>query len=702
MDATLSLKRTTQRGSQRGLGLFPKVATTRADQQRVSLPDLGDEVHNPFVLPKFALANPPTFHTRPPDLRLPLIQGFQQDNDPLPIMRPFPTSADSINSQEAYPPIDGTRTTSSSEGHDEEFATAGGNRDYEKSGGVVHLERTHTGSTMQTLAKTATGQAQIGADEDPRINAKTFLACLAISFLWTGSQVPLYMLLVSNNFTLADVGGADVQVWFILAPLAALATTAPLAGSIADLFGRRWTILIGGNFLIVGLILYGTSHNVTQIIISLPFSGIGAALLEINALAAVNEIAPNKLRGFYTSMLIWTIVPFFPLGIYALELADNATWRWNVWIPLMWCVIGQVMTFFFYRPPPRRFFGKELSQSQKMGKIDWIGVFLSFCGIILFLFGLGCGGYTAPWKSATTLVPLFLGFGLLLVLGFYETIARNPLFPPKMFKNARVFTLTLIITAIAGANFFSILILWPKYILSTFYGRPIAYQGLLIMSQTMGTLFGAGFFSWTITKFKGAIRIQMMLSCILMIAGLGGLYGVNERQPYFAGLCVFIGGVGVGGIIVPASVITQLCSPDEYLGTVTALTFIARVIGGAVGFTVYYYVLNNRATFLFNSYATNKAALAAISILLGVGLDQAQIVTALGLFGIDDTKNLLKTPGITPEIIDKVMLASTPIWAEAFGTVWIITVAFSGVGLICAAFLGDVSKYMTNHRAVHI
>lgn len=565
------------------------------------------------------------------------------------------------------------------------------------------LTRTNTGTSMAMLTPSATGQAHIGEDEDPRIDAKTFLACLAISFLWTGSQVPLYMLLTSNNYTLADVGGADVQVWFILAPLLALAATAPVAGSVADLFGRRWTILGGGAFLILGLILYGTAHSVTQIIISLPFSGIGAALLEINALAAVNEIAPNKLRGFYTSMLIWTIVPFFPLGIYALELAEHATWRWNVWIPLVWCVIGQVMTFFFYHPPPRAFLGKELTRSQKFSRIDWLGILLSLSGLVLFLFGLACGGYTAPWKSATTLVPLLLGACLLGLLGYWQTLARNPVFPPKMFKNARVFTLTLIITAVAGANFFSILILWPKYIQSTFYGRAIAYEGLLIMSQTIGTLFGAGFFSWTITRFKGSIRPQMALSCLLMMGGLGGLRGVSENQPWLAGLLIFIGGVGVGGIIVPASVITQLCSPDEYLGTVTALTFIARVVGGAIGFTVYYYVLNHRVTLLLESYNTNTDALAAITILLKAGIaDPAKITTALVEFGNNDAKRLLATPGITQDTIRQLSLATRPIWAQGFGTMWTVTIAFSGLGLICSAFLGDVSKYMTNHRAVHL
>lgn len=564
------------------------------------------------------------------------------------------------------------------------------------------LERTNTGSTMQPIAQTATGQALIGQDEDPRIDSKTFFACLAISFLWTGSQIPLYMLLVSNNFVLAEIGGASIQSWFILAPLAALAATAPVAGTVADIFGRRWTILVGGLFLIIGLVLYGTSHTVTQLIVSLPFSGVGAALLEINALAAVNEIAPNKLRGFYTSMLIWTIVPFFPLGIYALEIANHTTWRWNVWIPLVWCAIGLVMTFFYYRPPPRQFLGHELTRQQKFARIDYLGTFLSLAGVILFLFGLASGGYKAPWASALVLVPLILGVVLLLVMAGWETVARYPIFPPGMFKNTRVFVLTLIITAIAGANFFSVLILWPKYILSAFYGHSIAYQGLLIMSQTMGTLFGAGFFSWTITRFQGSIRPQMALSCILMGVGLGSIKAVHANQPWAAGLCVFIGGVGIGGIIVPASVITQLCSPDEFLGTVTALTFVARVLGGGIGYTVFYHVLNVEVTRLLNDL-TRKDTLAIINIVLGVGItNTAEISAFLTKFSLNDEKGLLKYPGVTHATIDKLSVAATSIWADGFGYVWLVTVAFSGVGLICSLFLGNVTKYMTNHRAVRI
>ena len=564
------------------------------------------------------------------------------------------------------------------------------------------LEKIHTGSSGKTLAKTATGQAQIGADEVTKIEKKTFIACLALSFLWTGSQIPLYMLLVCIDFTLADVGGADIQVWFVLGPLLALAATAPIAGSISDIFGRRWTVLIGGFGLIIGLILLGTSKVPGQQLASFPFTGIGAALLEINALAAVNEIAPNKLRGFYTSMLIWTIIPFAPLGIYALELSVHDTWRWNVWIPLIWASIGQVLTFFFYKPPPRVFQGHVFSKIEKLQRLDWVGFFLSVAGVTLFLFGLGCGGYTAPWKSATTIVPLVLGFFIMVLLFVWEArFAAHPLIDTRVFANLRVFVLTLIITAVAGANFFSILILIPKYIFSVYPLLPTARQGVLIMAQTIGTLFGAGLFSATITRFHGSIRPQMMLSCILMMAGLGSIAALGPNHEHLLGFCIFLGALGVGGIIVPASVVTQLCTPDEFLGTVTAITFVARVLGGAIGFAVYYYILNSHATANFGDLK-NPDSLRLISYLIGRGFTIPELTVFLQKLAIRDLKYIhVNIPKATETVILFSDAFATNIWVKSFRDVWLSTLGFSGVGLVASIFLGDVRKYMTGHVAVH-
>jgi hypothetical protein len=53
---------------------------------------------------------------------------------------------------------------------------------------------------------------------------------------------------------------------------------------------------------------------------------------------------------------------------------------------------------------------------------------------------------------------------------------------------------------------------------------------------------------------------------------------------------LIIGGFGIGGIVVPASIITTIICPDDLIATIAALTLSIRVIGGAVGYAVYYNV----------------------------------------------------------------------------------------------------------------
>ena len=49
-----------------------------------------------------------------------------------------------------------------------------------------------------------------------------------------------------------------------------------------------------------------------------------------------------------------------------------------------------------------------------------------------------------------------------------------------------------------------------------------------------------------------------------------------------------LAGLGIGGIVVPASIITTIICPDDLIATIAALTLAIRVLGGAIGYTVYY------------------------------------------------------------------------------------------------------------------
>lgn len=52
-------------------------------------------------------------------------------------------------------------------------------------------------------------------------------------------------------------------------------------------------------------------------------AGAGAGVSELTALAVTSELAPTRKRGAYVAVLIFTILPFVPSGVYAQLIAGE-------------------------------------------------------------------------------------------------------------------------------------------------------------------------------------------------------------------------------------------------------------------------------------------------------------------------------------------------------------------------------------------
>lgn len=83
---------------------------------------------------------------------------------------------------------------------------------------------------------------------------RKLLAFVALSFLWTGSQIPIYLFGAIPPYIYADIGGADRWTWMTLANILALASVCPFVGSLSDMFGRRYIALAGASLVILGMV----------------------------------------------------------------------------------------------------------------------------------------------------------------------------------------------------------------------------------------------------------------------------------------------------------------------------------------------------------------------------------------------------------------------------------------------------------------
>lgn len=96
--------------------------------------------------------------------------------------------------------------------------------------------------------------------------------------------------------------------------------------------------------------------------------------------------------------------------------------------------------------------------------------------------------------------------------------AKYPIFPKRLNKEPRTLILTLIITFISGANFFSVLMFWPTESFNV-YGHDPVQVGIRSLPIGFGILSGACIVLVLLSVFRGHNKELLIVSSVLMTAG---------------------------------------------------------------------------------------------------------------------------------------------------------------------------------------
>jgi hypothetical protein len=143
---------------------------------------------------------------------------------------------------------------------------------------------------------------------------------------------------------------------------------------------------------------------------------------------------------------------------------------------------------------------------------------------------------------------------------------------------------------------------------------------------------------------------------------------------------------------------TTIICPDDLIATVTALTLAIRVIGGSVGYCVYYNVFVNK-------FVPNVTRLIGGTMELELGITNVTYIGAAIEYTASSLLPLIQTiPGIAGNqtAYDMVVLAGQLAYAESYKYVYYTSIAFGSVSIIAACLLGDIGNYMDDHVAVII
>jgi MFS family permease len=161
-----------------------------------------------------------------------------------------------------------------------------------------------------------------------------------------------------------------------------------LVGSISDVIGRRWFLIGGQIFGIVGAVLGGSSRNISMLVGASVFTGIGAAC-QLTYPLLVMEIVPNKYRGWAQGIITLSVLPSLGFGpIVGRAIIESWGWRGTYWVSAIINGIGLVLLFVFYFPPNFVDLQDKKSAWQQAKEIDYLGFVLYAGSIICILLGL--------------------------------------------------------------------------------------------------------------------------------------------------------------------------------------------------------------------------------------------------------------------------------------------------------------------------
>jgi MFS family permease len=168
---------------------------------------------------------------------------------------------------------------------------------------------------------------------------------------------------------------------------------------LSDIFGRRWFIVGTSVLGLIGNVIAATAQSVNALIVANVFNG-PAASGQLSFSVIIGELVPNRARGPYNVIVLFSSMPFAVFGpviARAFIQHTEGSWRWSYYLGIILSGMSIILYFLFYSPPTYALLHvNDKTQLQQVKTLDFVGVFLYSAGLVLFLMGVSWGGSSYP------------------------------------------------------------------------------------------------------------------------------------------------------------------------------------------------------------------------------------------------------------------------------------------------------------------
>jgi EmrB/QacA subfamily drug resistance transporter len=371
-----------------------------------------------------------------------------------------------------------------------------------------------------------------------------------------------------------DLGFSDEnRQWIITAYALSFGSLLLLGGRIADLFGRKWTFIVGLLGFAGASALGGAAQSFGLLVGARALQGAFAALLAPAALSLLattftDPAERGKAFGIYGAIAGAGGAFGLLLGGALTEVLD---WRWCLYVSILFAVPAAVggLRLLHHTPAPSR------------PRLDIPGTIVASSGLFALVFGLA-RAESHGWGDPVTLA--FLAGAVVLLVGFVALQRRvaHPLLPLRVVTDRNRGGAFLAI-GIAGAGVFGVFLFLTFYLQTTKGLSPLE-TGLAFLPMNLAIIVTATLVN---TKVLARTGPRPLIPTGMVLAGIGMvlLTGIGVDTAYASHVLpsLLLTGVGFGLVVAPSFATATLGVPRQDTGVASAMVSTSQQIGGSIG-----------------------------------------------------------------------------------------------------------------------
>jgi EmrB/QacA subfamily drug resistance transporter len=341
-------------------------------------------------------------------------------------------------------------------------------------------------------------EVNVLASDSPAPNRRILIAGLLIAMLFAALDNTIVGTAMPR--IVSELGGLGLMAWVTTAYMLSSTTIVPIAGKLADLFGRKLIYITGLLIFILGSALCGLSQTMHQLIWFRGLQGVGGGIMMPLAMIVIGDLFTGKQRarwqGVFGAVFSLASVIGPQVGGW---LVDSINWRWVFYINLPVGVLAVILIAI----------GLKEERVKKRAKIDFAGIFTMMVGVVSLLLALTLGGKDYDWNSWQILGLLALSAVFLLAFVIVEAKVEEPILPLHFFKK-RIFTVINGLAFLMSAGMFGTIMFVPLFM-----------QGVVGMSATdSGTIMTPMMICAVITSVLGGRLVPKTGVRSLLLAGM--------------------------------------------------------------------------------------------------------------------------------------------------------------------------------------